>query len=115
MPSGLSEYNAEITQAIKDAGVMWNGVPGTKSGAIIIGILLGTMTVFIIDKQLNKVAITCVVGYALACFGFIHSAQLGFNPGSPFAVGYLVMAVLAFILHLGRNSWFKGPDHFDYV
>ena len=26
--SGLSEYNAEITQMIKDAGVMWNGVPG---------------------------------------------------------------------------------------
>ena len=37
--SGLSEYNAEITQMIKDAGVMWNGVPGVKSGAIIIGIL----------------------------------------------------------------------------
>ena len=74
MPSGLAEYNAEVTQMIKDAGVMWNGVPAVKSGAIIIGILLGTMTVFIIDKQLHKVAITAVVGYVLACFGFIHSA-----------------------------------------
>ena len=42
----------ELKQMIKDAGVMWNGVPGVKSGAIIIGILLGTMTVFIIDKKL---------------------------------------------------------------
>lgn len=115
MPSGLSEYNAEITQMIKDAGVMWNGVPGVKSGAIIIGILLGTMTVFIIDKKLDKVAITAAAGYVLACFGFIHSAQLGFNPTSPFAVGYLVIAVLAIIFHMGRSSWFKGPDHFDYV
>ena len=73
------------------------------------------MTVFIIDKKLDKVAITAVAGYVLACFGFIHSAQLGFNPTSPFAVGYLVIAVLALIFHMGRSSWFKGPDHFDYV
>ena len=108
MPSGLAEYNAEVTQMIKDAGVMWNGVPAVKSGAIIIGILLGTMTVFIIDKQLHKVAITAVVGYVLACFGFIHSAGLGFNPASPFAIGYLIVAVLAIILHQGRKSWFEG-------
>lgn len=115
MPSGLAEYNAEVTQMIKDAGVMWNGVPAVKSGAIIIGILLGTMTVFIIDKQLHKVAITAVVGYVLACFGFIHSAGLGFNPASPFAIGYLIVAVLALILYQGRKSWFEGPDDFDYV
>ena len=108
MPSGLAEYNAEVTQMIKDAGVMWNGVPAVKSGAIIIGILLGTMTVFIIDKQLHKVAITAVVGYVLACFGFIHSAGLGFNPASPFAIGYLIVAVLAIILHQGRKSWILG-------
>ena len=114
-PSGLAEYNAEVTQMIKDAGVMWNGVPAVKSGAIIIGILLGTMTVFIIDKQLHKVAITAVVGYVLACFGFIHSAGLGFNPASPFAIGYLIVAVLALILYQGRKSWFEGPDDFDYV
>ena len=115
MPSGLAEYNAEVTQMIKDAGVMWNGVPAVKSGAIIIGILLGTMTVFIIDKQLHKVAITAVVGYVLACLGFIHSAGLGFNPASPFAIGYLIVAVLALILYQGRKSWFEGPDDFDYV
>ncbi len=69
----------------------------------------------IIDKQLHKVAITAVVGYVLACFGFIHSAGLGFNPASPFAIGYLIVAVLAIILHQGRKSWFEGPDDFDYV
>ena len=100
---------------ILDAGVMWNGVPGVKAGAIIIGILLGTMTVFVIEKQLHKAGFTALAGYVLACFGFIHSAQLGFYPVSPYAVGYLIIAALAFLLHLGRKSWFKGPDHFEYV
>ena len=56
---------------IKDAGVMWNGVPAAKSGAIIIGILLGTMVTFVIDKRLDKVGITALTGYVLSCFGFI--------------------------------------------
>lgn len=115
MPSGLAEYTPEVTQAIIDAGVMWNGVPAVKSGAIIIGILLGTMTAFIIDKRLDYVAITAVIGYVFSAIGLIHSAQLGFYPTSPFAIAYLVVAGLAIVLHLGRNSWFKGPDDFDYV
>ena len=117
MPSGLAEYNAEVTQMIKDAGVMWNGVPAVKSGAIIIGILLGTMTVFIIDKQLHKVAITAVVGYVLAMvLDLFHSAGLGLNPASPFAIGYLIVAVLAINLaSRDENRWFERTDDFDYV
>ena len=113
--SGLNEYAADVTQMIKDAGVMWNGVPATKSGAIIIGILLGTMVTFVIDKRLDKVGITALMGYILSCFGFIHSASLGFYPLSPFAIGYLIIAVLSFVFHAGRKTWFKGPDDFDYV
>ncbi len=113
--SGLNEYTEKVSRMITDAGVMWNGVPATKSGAIIIGILLGTMVTFVIDKKLNAVAFTAVCGYVLSCFGFIHSASLGFYPLSPFAIGYIIVAVLAYICHMGRNTWFKGPDDFDYV
>ena len=115
LSTGISDFAPDVSQMLIDAGVMWNGVAATKAGAILIGILLGTMTVFVIDKKLDKVAITGLVGYVLAALGFIHSAALGFYPTSPFAIGYLSIAVLALILHLGRNSWFKGPDEFDYV
>ncbi|MFC2821954.1 MAG: hypothetical protein ACFN3H_04200, partial [Spirochaetales bacterium] len=113
--SGLAEYSSEVTRSLIDAGVMWNGVPGTKAGAIIIGILLGTIVTFIIDRKMLKVAVVAVAGYLLSCFGFIHSAQLGFYPFSPFALGYLVVAVLAAIFHFGRGSWLKGTDDFEYV
>ena len=113
--SGFNEYDAEITQMIKDAGVMWNGVPASKSGAIIIGILLGTMVTFVIDKRLDKVGITALVGFVLSCFGFIHRASLGFYPTTQYAIGYLVIAILAFIFHAGRTSWFKAVEDFEYV
>ncbi|MDD6043940.1 MAG: xanthine/uracil/vitamin C permease [Eubacteriaceae bacterium] len=112
---GTAAYDPEITQAILDAGVMWNGVPAVKAGAIVTGIILGTIIAFVIDKRLDKVAITSLIGCAAAAVGLIHSAQLGFYPTSPFTIAYLIMAVLAFILHLGRDSWFKGPDDYDYV
>ncbi|MBF8982698.1 xanthine/uracil/vitamin C permease [Lutibacter sp. B2] len=115
LPSGVVGYGTEVTQRLGASGVMWNGVPEVKSGAIIIGIILGTLTVFIIDRRLDKVGITALAGAALSLFGFIHSASLGLFPKSPFMIGYLTMAVIAFILHSGRNKWFDAPDDFDYV
>ena len=112
---GTAAYGPETTQALIDAGVMWNGVPAVKAGAIVTGIILGTIIAFIIDKRLDKVAVTAIIGCVASAVGLIHSAQLGFYPTSPFTIAYLIMAVLAYILHLGRKSWFQGPDDYDYV
>ncbi len=113
--SGLMEYNPQITQALQDAGVMWNGVPSVKAGAIIIGILLGTIAVFIIDKKLFNVFITAICGYILAATGFIHSAKLGLNFTSPYALGYLVLGLVALFLYIFRNKLLEEQDDFNYV
>lgn len=115
LPSGLVGYGSQVSQRLLDSGVMWNGVPAVKSGAIVIGIILGTLTVFIIDRRLDKAGIAALVGSALSMFGFIHSAGLGFYPTSPFAIGYLIMAVMCFILHAGRGKWLDTIDDYDYV
>src|SRR5699024_8675518 len=53
LPSGLEGYGPEVTDALLANGVMWNGVAGVKAGAVVIGILLSSVTVFIIDKRLD--------------------------------------------------------------
>lgn len=115
LPSGVLGYGQEVSQHLINNGVMWRGVPEVKSGAIIIGIILGTITVFIIDKRLDKVAITAVFAAILSLFGFIHSASLGFYLASPFVMGYLIVAVISLILHLGRGKWFDAQEDFEYV
>lgn len=115
LPSGVVGYEPEVAQYLIDHGVMWRGVAEVKSGAIIIGIVLGTITVFIIDRRLDKVAITSLAAAALALFGFIHSSALGFYISSPFVIGYLIFAAIAFILHLGRGKWFDAQEDFEYV
>lgn len=115
LPNGVEGYAVEVSQYLIDHGVMWRGVAEVKSGAIIIGIILGTITAFIIDKRLDKVAITALFAAVLALFGFIHSASLGIYLTSPFVAGYLVVAVISYILHLGRGKWFDAPENFEYV
>lgn len=115
LPNGVEGYAAEVSQYLIDHGIMWRGVAEVKSGAIIIGIILGTITAFIIDKRLDKVAVTALFAAVLAVFGFIHSASLGIYLTSPFVAGYLVVAVISYVLHLGRGKWFDAPDNFEYV
>ncbi len=115
LPTGVQDFAPEVSQMLIDAGVMWNGVAATKAGAILIGILLGTMTVFIIDRKLHLAALTAAVGYVLAALGFIHSAALGFYPLSPYALGYLVVAAIAVVFHLGQKTWLQSEEGFEYV
>lgn len=115
MSNGLPGYAEETTRALIENGVMWNGVPAVKSGAIIIGIILGTLTVFVIDKRLDKASLCSLVGALLSLFGLIHNVEMGFYPLSPFVISYVIAAVLLFIMHMGRKSWFKAPDDFDYI
>lgn len=113
--SGVNGYGEEMTTLIKNAGVMWNGIPEVKAGAIIIGIIAGATTAFIIDRRLDKAAATMLAAVVLSLFGFIHSARLGFYPHSQFVVGYIISMILLFILHKGSGKFLHSQDNFDYV
>lgn len=115
LPSGVVGYSADVSQYLIDNGVMWRGLAEVKSGAIIIGIILGTMTAFIIDKRLDKVAITSLAAAVLSFFGFIHTAELGFYIKSPFAIGYVIVAIVAYLMHLGKDKWCDPQEDFEYV
>ena len=113
--NNLMGYNPELSQTILDAGVLWRGIPEVKHGAIIIGIILGTLAVFVIDHKLKSAAYTMLAAAGLSLFGLMHSASLGFYPTSPFTIAYIIVAVILFILHSGRKNWFKPIEGFDYL
>lgn len=115
LSSGLVGYSPEVTATLIANGVMWNGVPAVKAGAIIIGILLGTMTAFIIDRRMDRVAWTGAAATLLSCFGFVHAAELGFYPTSPFTIAYVIVTLLALIFHLTRKKLLTEIEDFEYV
>ncbi|WP_163468271.1 xanthine/uracil/vitamin C permease [Fusobacterium sp. IOR10] len=114
--SGVNGYTPEVSKMLIDSGVMWHGIPEVKAGAIIIGIIVGTLTSCIIDRNLNKASITMFFAAGLSIFGFIHSSALGFYPNSQFFKAYVISAVLLYVLHLGsKTSWLQEQEDFDYV
>lgn len=98
--SGLSDFVPEVYQQVVDAGVMWNGVAATKSGAIVIGIILGTIVVFVIDRKFMSVALTCLAASFLSFVGMIHAAEIGLNILSAWGIGYLIAAGVAIVLYV---------------
>ncbi len=114
--TALWGLETELDKVLVDwFGGMWNGVPAVKSGAIIIGILLASMCVFMIDKKLRSAALIALSGAVLSLFGFIHSTALGFYPTSPFMIGWAIVAIILFALSYGKGKWFDAPDDFEYV
>ena len=54
------------------------------------------MTVFIIERQLDKAGWFALAGAILTFFGFIHGEEIGFAQSPAVAIGYLAVAAMLF-------------------
>lgn len=97
--------------ALQGAGVSYGGMTVLGAGSILVGMILGAIVAFVIDRNWKGAIGYTLFGAASAWFGFIHSTQLRFIPNAPFNfsdpsfnatwgpfVGYLAMAVLFVIM-----------------
>lgn len=113
--ANIYEFTPEVNKALTDAGVMWNGVEALARGAIITGMLWACLTVYIVDRRLDKAAWACLFSAVLAGIGFIHAPSIGFAGWSdPIMIGYASMAVLFGLAHVFRHR-LVVPVRFDYV
>jgi adenine/guanine/hypoxanthine permease len=77
-----------------DTGVLYRGLEILGGGAILAGLVLGAVGVFIIDRQFIKAAAFALAGAVLAFFGFIHGEKIGFGQSPVVALSYLAVAVV---------------------
>jgi adenine/guanine/hypoxanthine permease len=77
-----------------DANVLYRGLEVLGGGAILAGLVLGAIGVFIIDRQFMKAAFFALAGAALAFFGFIHGEKIGFGQSPMVALSYLTVAIV---------------------
>lgn len=75
-------------------GVLYHGLEVLGGGAILGGLVLGAIAVFIIDRELVKAAAFSVAGALLTFFGFMHGEQIGIGQSLPVAVSYLGFAAV---------------------
>jgi adenine/guanine/hypoxanthine permease len=79
---------------LAQVGVLYHGLEVLGGGATLAGIILGAITVFIIDREFVKSAAFAASGAVLTFFGFIHGSAIGVGKSLPVAVSYLVVAAI---------------------
>lgn len=88
--------------AFNSAGINYLGAANLGAGAIIIGMILGSITAFIIDKKFMNAAITSGIAVVLSGFGVIHSTtSVGLLPNPGMTIGYALVTLVLLGYHFG--------------
>ncbi|MET3508537.1 NCS2 family permease [Halalkalibacter oceani] len=86
----MTRFNNAAGEVV--AGIS-EGIVPLGQGAMFTAILLGAMTVAIIDRQFRQATIFALIAALLSFVGFMHAPALAFNAAGDFAVGYMLVAV----------------------
>lgn len=81
-------------EALANAGLDYFGMMQLGAGSIVVGILLGTITVYVIDHRLTSAGVTAFIAAGLSFFGIIHGGALSINANVPMTLGYVFMAII---------------------
>lgn len=111
--AGVGERTSEFKQLLANDGVLLDGLHVLGGGAALTGIVLAAGTVFIIERQLWRAAITAALGAIFTYFGLMHGEQIGWSVTPNVAFGYLMVAVfLALCTRLPQNPvQEEHPNH----
>lgn len=75
-------------------GVLYRGLEVLGGGAILAGLVLGTIAVFMIDRQFMKAGAFALAGAVLTFFGFMHGEKIGIGQTPVVAISYLAVAAV---------------------
>ena len=75
-------------------GVIYRGLEVLGGGAILAGLILGAIGVFVIERQFLKAAAFSLAGAMLTFFGFIHGEKIGWDQTPVVAISYLAVAAV---------------------
>lgn len=75
------------------------GIVPLGNGAMFTAILLGGITVAIIDKNYKRASLFSLIAAFLSFVGLMHAPSLAFNAAPDFAIGYMLVTV--FFIYCG--------------
>jgi len=76
-------------------GVVYHGMALLGGGAVLAGLILGPVAALVIDRKFDWAARFASAGAVLV---FFHGTSLGIGNSVPVALGYLIVAVVCFVL-----------------
>ena len=105
-----SNIPPEVMANMAKNGVVYHGMAVTGGGAVLAGLMLGAIAVFVIDRRFNWAAVYAFVAMALSFFGFIHADHLMLNASPSVSLGYGLSGVVFIYLALKERALTGGFD-----
>jgi adenine/guanine/hypoxanthine permease len=91
-------------EKLGNVGVLYEGLSIMGGGAILSGLVLAAIGVFVVDKKFAEAAAFALAGAVLTFFGFMHGESVGIAVTPVVAIAYLIVAVFMFGLSLAPAS-----------
>src|SRR5216684_3480236 len=79
-----------------NVGVLYEGLSVMGGGAILSGLVLAAIGVFVVEKKFVEAAAFALAGAILTFFGFMHGESVGIAVTPVLAVAYLIVAIFLF-------------------
>ncbi|MEO3813096.1 hypothetical protein ABGB17_29185 [Sphaerisporangium sp. B11E5] len=98
---------------IAASGTVYEGTMLLGGGAVLGGLILGSITAFIIDRSFLWAAGYAVAGAALAFIGLIHGEKVEWGANPQIALGYLFAGVILLLFPFIPRSGDDGPGTTD--
>jgi AGZA family xanthine/uracil permease-like MFS transporter len=92
--AGIFTVSDALAGQMINNGVLYHGLLTLGGGAILGGLILGAITVCIIDRNFVKASGFAMAGAVLTFFGFMHGERIGVGQTPVVALSYLVVAGL---------------------
>jgi AGZA family xanthine/uracil permease-like MFS transporter len=103
-----AEVTPELLAAMGQNGVLYEWLGLLGNGAILTGLVLAAIGVFVIERKLDWAAAFAGAGAVLTFFGFMHGQAVGIGVTPSVALGYA--AVAGFLFALARLDWAEGDE-----
>jgi AGZA family xanthine/uracil permease-like MFS transporter len=97
------QVTPDLVGAMATNGVLYTGLGILGNGAILTGLVLAAIGVFVIERRVEYAAGFAGAGAILTFFGFMHGPAVGFGVTPGVALAYAVVA--GFFLACGRLEW----------
>ncbi|MEE3853404.1 regulator [Gordonia sp. LSe1-13] len=81
-------------EALGNAGLVYEGLKTLGEGAVLVGLVLGTIVTFILDKKFHFAAIACGVGAVMSFIGLIHAPEVSWAASPEVSLGYVLFGVV---------------------
>ncbi|HSY23240.1 MAG TPA: hypothetical protein VK841_14035, partial [Polyangiaceae bacterium] len=90
--ANIHHVTPEMIGSMAQVGIMYKGLSILGGGSILAGVVLGSVTTFIIDREFSKAAGFAAAGAVLTFFGLMHGEEVGAFQNPTVVVAYFVVA-----------------------